>query len=111
WRFEPRAEYGAHVPRMEWRCRTPVAVWANNALAVSSWNAGTPQLGDGSADAAFEIAAGGKAIIALTCAVGEPLVLPGRGEVLSRLERTCRFRESWTRRRAYAGPWGEAVRT
>src|SRR4051794_9589392 len=42
WRVAPRFRYGAHRPRMEWRGRVPVATWGAEAIAVVSWDAGTP---------------------------------------------------------------------
>ena len=47
WRFAPRFDYGAHAPRCEWRHGVPVATWGAEALAISSWDAGTPAWRDG----------------------------------------------------------------
>lgn len=110
WRLAPRARYGAETPRFERRHGVPVAVWANSAVAVPHWDAGTPQAGPGFVEGAFEIAGGGHALLVLAFASSEPLVLPGRTDVLDRMDATRRFWQDWTRRRAYDGPWADSVR-
>src|SRR4051794_4938605 len=66
WSFAPRFDYGRQMPRCEWRHGVPVAVGHAEALAVASWDAGTPQWRDAVASAEFEIAAGGSALLAMT---------------------------------------------
>jgi GH15 family glucan-1,4-alpha-glucosidase len=109
WRCAPRFDYGRHVPRCEWRHGVPVAVWRAEAVAVASWGAGTPAWRDAGAEATFGIAAGGRALLALTSAYGEPLFLPGRDAVLTRLAQTIEFWASWSRAHDYDGPWADLV--
>jgi GH15 family glucan-1,4-alpha-glucosidase len=109
WAFSPRFDNGRAAPRGEWRGSVPVATWGAEALAVSSWDAGTPAWRDGSAGATFEIGAGARALLALTSAFAEPLVMPGRAAVERRLGETARFWEEWTGERHHAGPWRDAV--
>ncbi len=110
WRFEPRFFYGAAAPAFESRGGVPVAVSASEAIGVCHWDAGRPQCRDGALEGRFEVAAGGRALLVLTSAYSEPLVLPARGEVEARLAGTIRFWQQWARSRTYDGPWAPAVR-
>src|SRR5205085_9747137 len=111
WRCRPRGEYGLVTPRFEQRCGVPVATWANRAIAACHWNAGSAGwTDDGVAGGDFELAAGGHALLAVVGAYAEPLVIPGRSDVLRRIERTVTFWQQWARSREYAGPWAGAVR-
>jgi GH15 family glucan-1,4-alpha-glucosidase len=109
WRVAPRFAYGQHPARGEWRGRVPVAAWDGEALAVASWDAGTPAWNDGAVQAAFAITAGARSLLAMTTAYAEPLVIPVRADVCSRLDFTIRFWKDWSAARRYSGPWSEAV--
>jgi GH15 family glucan-1,4-alpha-glucosidase len=108
WRVCPRFDYG-HCPRVEWRGNVPVATWGANAVAIPSWDAGTPSWTAGSVGAAFEIAAGSDALLAMTSAYAEPLVLPPRVDVCARLRATIDFWRRWSSAREYRGRWRDAV--
>ena len=111
WRFAPRFKYGAGEPRCEWRANVPTATYGSTAIAVRSWDAGTPAWRRGAAEAEFEIRQGARALLVVATAHAEPLVLPGRAAVERRLEQTIRFWQGWTaeREREYEGPWRDAV--
>jgi GH15 family glucan-1,4-alpha-glucosidase len=109
WWFAPRFGYGAGTARYEFRHGTPVATSGAEALAPSSWNAGTPEWSDGAVRARFDIAAGEQSMLALANAHAEPLVLPARHAVERRLARTIDFWERWSARLTYDGPWAESV--
>jgi len=109
WRVAPRFAYGSRAPRAEWRGRVPVATWGAEALAVVSWDAGTPTWTDGAVGGSFDAVAGTPAVLALTSAYAEPLVIPPRADVLARLRDTIAFWRNWSSRRAYAGPFADAV--
>jgi GH15 family glucan-1,4-alpha-glucosidase len=109
WRLTPRFQYGLGNVRQEWRCGVPVATCDSEAVAASSWNAGAPAWSGGSVEARFDINAGRRALIALSAAYAEPLVLPGSRDVRQRLEETAAFWDRWTRARRYDGPWSDAV--
>jgi GH15 family glucan-1,4-alpha-glucosidase len=109
WRCAPRFDYGREMPRCQWRHGVPVALWRAEALGVVSWDAGTPAWQDGGAEAAFEIAGGGRALLAMTSAHAEPLVLPGRQAVETRLGLTIAFWQAWSRAHDAGGPWADLV--
>ena len=109
WRFAPRFNYAAVVPECGWRHGVPVASLACDAVAVASWDAGQPVWGDHAVGAQFEIVAGGRALLAVAAANGEPLVLPARHAVEQRIADTVRFWEAWTAARTYDGWWRDEV--
>jgi GH15 family glucan-1,4-alpha-glucosidase len=109
WRVAPRFDYGRHRPRGEWRGRVPVAAWGAEAVALTSWDAGTPGWTDGAVGAAFEIEAGARSLLAMTTAYAEPLVLPARADICSRLDFTIGFWKEWSAARRYEGRWADAV--
>lgn len=109
WRVEPRFGYAAARTSVSRRLGVPVASAGSDAVAVCSWSAGDPECDRGSIGARFEALEGESAIIAVGAAHGEPLVLPARDDVETRLDRTAAFWRSWATRRAYEGPWRDAV--
>jgi GH15 family glucan-1,4-alpha-glucosidase len=117
WRGAPRFNYGAKLPRCEWRHGVPVATWRTEAIAFANWGAGAPAWRDGSRDgdtapaveAEFVMSAGSRALLAMATAYGEPLVLPGPQAIASRLADTIAFWEQWSASRRYDGPWADLV--
>lgn len=109
WRFRPRFAYGAHAPRYEWRCGVPVATWGAEAIAVANKDAGDPAWRDDGVEGRFEIAAGGRALLALASAYAEPIVLPAASAVAERLEATIRFWSEWADARTHDGRWAALV--
>jgi GH15 family glucan-1,4-alpha-glucosidase len=109
WTFAPRFNYAAAAPVCGWRYGVPVATWGGDAVAVCSWDAGSPRWADGSMGATFEMHEGSRALIVLSAAYAEPLVVPARADVESRLARTCAFWKQWADARQYDGPWAEQV--
>ena len=109
WRFAPRFAYGNARPVPEWRRGIPVASCGAEALAVPSWNAGTPTWEGATAGATFELRAGERALLALSTAYAEPLVFPPRPALEVRLARTIAFWEEWAPARRYRGPWRDQV--
>ncbi|MBT2365994.1 glycoside hydrolase family 15 protein [Streptomyces sp. ISL-10] len=109
WSVRPRFEYGTRAPRMTRRAGIPVATSGPDAVAVCTWNAGKPQCTDEAITARFQTDAGTRALIALTYAHQEPLVLPTRAECEDRLDKTTATWRQWADNRTYTGPWREAV--
>jgi GH15 family glucan-1,4-alpha-glucosidase len=98
WQFAPRFNYGAGPARAEWRGRIPVATCRADAMAVPTWNAGSPAWHDSSVGATFDLEAGERALLAVTAAYAEPLVFPPRCELEARLDRTIAFWQGGRRR-------------
>jgi GH15 family glucan-1,4-alpha-glucosidase len=109
WRVWPRFDFAGHRPRAEWRGGVPVATWGAEAIAVPTWDAGTPCWRDGAVGAAFDIAAGRQAMLAIAAAYAEPLVIPPRADVCARLHATIDFWQTWSSGRDYRGGWRDAV--
>src|SRR5947208_2887131 len=59
--------------------------------------------------AVLDAARGGRPLLALTSAYTEPLVLPGRHAVVTRLQRTIEFWESWSHAHDFDGPFASLV--
>ena len=109
WRVAPRFAYGQRAPRCEMRGGVPVALWGAEALALASWDAGTPAWNGETLEARFDLPAGSRPLLTMSAAYAEPLVIPSRAATLSRLESTIRFWADWSAARRYSGPWADAV--
>lgn len=109
WSVEPRFGYGGGATRLGWRGRTPVATAGGDALAVCSFEAGKPRVGEGSVEGRFEAHHGTRALIALCATHREPLVIPSRAELESRLDATTTMWRDWTNDLGYRGRWRDAV--
>jgi GH15 family glucan-1,4-alpha-glucosidase len=109
WRVEPRFRYATAPVRLGRRSGVPVVISGRDALAVRSWDAGEAEAGDGAIRGMFVAREGTVALVALSAAHQEPLVLPARDDVEQRLEATGRNWRRWSEGREYGGPWREAV--
>ena len=109
WSLEPRFGYASASTRLGWRAGVPVASAGGDALALSSFEAGDPQLADGEIRGGFEAREGTRALVSLSATHHEPLVLPARNEAESRLEATATIWREWSEGLTYAGPWRDAV--
>jgi hypothetical protein len=78
-------------------------------LALCSWQAGEAQIDEHAIFGRFEAREGESALLALCAAHQEPLVFPAREHVERRLQATIEYWRRWAARRAYEGPWREAV--
>jgi GH15 family glucan-1,4-alpha-glucosidase len=113
WRCAPRFDYGRRAPRCEWRfgegTGVPVATCGADAVAVAHWNAGAPAWHDGAIEATSELGDGERALLVMTSAHAEPLILPQRAAAEARLDATIHFWERWSQARGYEGPWADLV--
>ncbi len=109
WRVEPRFGYGARTARLGSRAGVPVASWGGEAVAVSTWDAGEPRCEAGSIQGRMHLEAGSSAVIAVTYADQEPLVLPSREDCEARLHHTVRAWRRWAAGRTYPRLWRDAV--
>jgi len=109
WSFEPRFGYGERETTLQRRAGRWFATNGTDALALGLWNAGEPEPLNGLLQAEFEVSEGGAALVELSAASEQPVVLAARGDTERRLERTARFWPEWTGRIEYDGPWRDAV--
>jgi GH15 family glucan-1,4-alpha-glucosidase len=108
WRVEPRPAYGESV-RLERRAGVPVAARGKDAVAVLGWDAGEPEVAGGAVEGRFTAGPGGVAHVVLAAAHQEPILLPPRADVESRLTSTEQTWRDWSAGRRYEGPWRDAV--
>jgi GH15 family glucan-1,4-alpha-glucosidase len=109
WSVEPRFGYGGDAGAIGLRSGIPVATSGDQAVAVCSWDAGTPHLGNEAISASFQTAEGSTTLLALSVAYQEPLVFPPRSDVERRLEGTI---ASWRRgadAHGASGPWRDQI--
>ncbi len=110
WRVEPRFDWGREPPQIVRRGDLLVAEGAAVRLAVHSWDAGDVRVDPGTAlFGEFEIAAGERAMLALTASHEQPIHAPSRDHVEARLDATVRVWERWLGMWEYDGPWPEQV--
>ena len=109
WSVEPRFGYGSDIGAMGCRSGIPVATGRDQAVAICSWDAGSPQLTPEAVTGAFETAEGSTALIALSIAHQEPLVLPPREDVERRLDETIASWQRWAAAREATGPWRDQI--
>jgi GH15 family glucan-1,4-alpha-glucosidase len=109
WNVEPRFDYGRASTQFGCRGGVPVATAGGDALAICSFDAGAPELSAGAIRGRFDAREGTRALIALCAAHQEPLVVPTRGELESRVEATVTTWRRWSDDLTYAGPWRDAV--
>ena len=109
WRVEPRFGYGSARRRVGSRQGIPVVEAGADAVAVCSFEAGDPEVEEGSISGRFEVGGGDSALIALSFAHREPLVFPSRTEVEGRVVVTRDAWYRWTSCNTYRGRWQEAV--
>jgi len=84
WRLEPRFDYGRAATRVEARRPFPVAFSRGDALGVCAWDAGACRCDASAVSGDFEAHEGGRALLTVAAAHGEPLVFPARDEVEAR---------------------------
>jgi GH15 family glucan-1,4-alpha-glucosidase len=109
WSVEPRFGYAREAPRLGRRGGVPVAHSGRNALAVLAFDAGAPEVSDGSIGGRLNVEAGSSALLALSVARGDPLVLSPRAKIEQRVDRTVEHWRGWSAARHYEGPWRDAV--
>jgi GH15 family glucan-1,4-alpha-glucosidase len=109
WAFEPRFGYGERRTRLDRRAGRWVAEAGRDVVAIGLWDAGEPTASDGVVRAELELGQGQTALLSLSAANEQPVLLPGRDDTEARLARTARFWPDWARRIEYEGPWRDAV--
>jgi GH15 family glucan-1,4-alpha-glucosidase len=109
WAVEPRFAYGSKRPPFTRHGGIPVAAYGRDALAVLTWDAGPVEIDDASVGGHFRSRGGHSSLLVLSVAHQEPLVLPLRDEIESRLDATVANWRTWAGERSYDGRWRQAV--
>ncbi|HEX2104775.1 MAG TPA: glycoside hydrolase family 15 protein [Solirubrobacteraceae bacterium] len=109
WSVEPRFGYAQHRTRLGTRAGVAVATSGADALAVLAFDAGRARCETDAIRGGFISEEGSRGLLVVAFARGEPLVLPPRGDVEARLQRTVDYWRGWVATREYDGPWREAV--
>jgi GH15 family glucan-1,4-alpha-glucosidase len=109
WAVEPRFAYGSTQRPFARHGGIPVAAHGRDALAVLTWDVGSVEIGDGSVGGHFCSHGAHSSLLVLCAAHQEPLILPPRNEIESRLDATAASWRTWAGERSYDGPWREAV--
>ena len=109
WSVEPRFDYGSRPAEVGTRSGVPVATAGRDAIAVNSWDAGEPMIRGDAVDGTFETSDGSCALIALSATHQEPLVLPARSEVGTRIDLTLAFWRRWSSDLSVEGAWRDPI--
>jgi GH15 family glucan-1,4-alpha-glucosidase len=109
WSFEPRFEFGEATPQFAQRAGCWFAELGRDAIALSTWNAGDPTCADHAVSAEVELREGETALLSLSAAHQQPVIVPGRNDTEARIERTARFWPDWAARIGYDGEWRDEV--
>ncbi|HJX06566.1 MAG TPA: glycoside hydrolase family 15 protein [Actinomycetota bacterium] len=109
WSCKPRFGYGEDTTRVSRRAGVPVFSSGNDAMAISTWDAGEPQIDGDAVGGSFTVAAASSAMLCLGVAHQEPLVLPSRRDVEGRLERTIAYWRDWAEGRPAQGAYREDI--
>jgi GH15 family glucan-1,4-alpha-glucosidase len=109
WYVGPRFGYATERSHLGRRAGVPVAVSGRDALAVLTFDAGDTEVQDGFIRGRFQVEAGSSALLALSVARGDPLILSAREEIEQRVDRTIEHWRAWAAGLTYEGPWRDAV--
>jgi GH15 family glucan-1,4-alpha-glucosidase len=109
WCVRPGFGYGLRRARLGRRYGVPVLTCGADALAVCAFDAGPAEVGSDQIGGRFQTGPGSAAVIALSVAHQEPLVLPARAELDERYAATLAGWRQWDAARRYEGPWQDAV--
>lgn len=109
WTVKPRFGFGAGPTRIGLRGGVPVATRGADALAVCSWGVGAATITSDSIGGSFDARAGTEMLFALAFAHQEPLVIPGREQVESRLLGTATWWRAWSAGLSPVTTWSESV--
>jgi GH15 family glucan-1,4-alpha-glucosidase len=103
WDLTPRFDYGLRHGRVGPRAGRVFFTDRGQALALSAWGA------DPAPHGRVRLTAGEDVLFSLAAADGQPVVLPGQGDTVERLQYTIEFWRRWSQAKSYDGPWRDAV--
>jgi GH15 family glucan-1,4-alpha-glucosidase len=109
YRVEPRFGYASATAKLSRRAGRLFAEHNPDAVALSTWSAGEPEIRGEGFEGSFAAEPGSWAQLVLSATHREPAVLPGLDEIERRVQRTLDFWPAWSDRATYDGPWHSAV--
>jgi GH15 family glucan-1,4-alpha-glucosidase len=109
WSVEPRFGYGSSATSIVARNGIAIASAGADAIAIRSFDGGEPDVASDRISGRVDVRPGSAVMIAMSASHAEPLVHPGRDEILARLRRTSDGWRRWVEARAYDGPFRDAV--
>lgn len=109
WRFDPRFDYGRGTAEVQRRDGAIVLRGGPTQVSFQGWEAGAPEVAEGSVWGAFDAVAGERGMLVMAGTEGQLLPVPPRHAVERRLNETVEVWRSWVRRHSYEGPWRAAV--
>jgi GH15 family glucan-1,4-alpha-glucosidase len=109
WRVEPRFAFGSRPTRIGRRAGVPIATQGADAMALCSWGAGESEVTARSIGGGFDAIAGKQALFVLSCSHQEPLVIPCRRDVETRLATTEAIWRDWSQALVHGTPWRDLV--
>ena len=109
WSVEPRFGYGASPTSIVGRDGVAVASAGADAIAIRSFDAGELDVRRDRISGWAVVRSGSSAIVSMSATHSEPLVLPGRDEIVTRLDETRDGWRRWVEARTYDGPFRDAV--
>jgi GH15 family glucan-1,4-alpha-glucosidase len=107
WCVEARPDWGRAEVTIERRRDVPVFEGSDLEIAVHAWDAGEPEIRDGSVGGEFAVRDGGTALLALCATHEQPIPIPKRADVERRLAETTQVWRTWLGNWDYDGPWKE----
>jgi len=108
WRVAPRFEWTEYGD-IRGDGEAPIVSHGRHAIAVRSFDAGRPSLGDSEVAGSFTVRDGERALLSLACFYDEPLLISDRDAVEKRLDETVDYWRGWLGAADYDGPWRDAV--
>jgi GH15 family glucan-1,4-alpha-glucosidase len=111
WRVAPGRRFGSAEPwvREAARDRPPLIGVGDQTLAVTSANAGPPELREHEIRGEFTATPDSTVLLAVTATDQEPVPVPDAADIANRLRTTTDRWQAWQRSIEYAGPHAEAV--
>lgn len=110
WRLAARPRWGGEEVRAHVEHGIALVEWDDDAIAVLSYDAGTPKPDGGDVHGRFTVRESEDALLAALYFDDQPRAAPPRAELEQRLARTRDYWQTYTREIPYDGPWLHEVR-
>jgi GH15 family glucan-1,4-alpha-glucosidase len=110
WRLEARPRWGEEKVQCSMREDVALVEWDDDAIAVLSYDCGTPTPDGDAVHGRFTIEQPDTALLAALYFNDAPYAVPPRAELETRLTRTRSYWQSYARDIPYDGPWAAQVR-